>query len=365
MRAAYLREQRERAGRPAVAVLPIHYPKPLLTAFDLLSVELWGPPGPPRGADAGRLQPYVCSIVRNALAFMANGGLDGVDAVLFPHTCDSIQGLATLAPDFGGCSKPALRYQHARGERRSSALAFLADELRRLAGQLATISGRPYDEKKLAAAIELQQCIDEQRRLLLRERRRLAFSDRELYALLRRGEYLWPADHLAELADAAARLAAEPVQRGTPIMISGYVPEPAALFDALTAAGALVVADDYAGIGRRLLPRLAAPPSDPIAHLAELAFAVPPCPTRGDSQARRLLHLDALFTQSRAAGVILHVVKFCEPELFDLPAIRQHFAARQVPVLVIEGELERELAGQTATRLEAFVEMVQQARGAA
>jgi benzoyl-CoA reductase/2-hydroxyglutaryl-CoA dehydratase subunit BcrC/BadD/HgdB len=365
MRTAYIREQRERFGRRAVAVLPVHYPKPLLTAFDLLGVELWGPPGPPRGPDAGRLQPYVCAIARNALAFMASGGLADVDAVLFPHTCDSIQGLATLAPDFGGWSKPALRYQHARGERRPSALAFLVDELRRLAGQLAALSGRSYDEHKLAAAIELQQRIDEQRRLLLHQRRRLALSDRELYALLRRGEFLWPADHLAELESALARLAPQPVQHGTPIMISGYVPEPAALLDALAAAGAVVVADDYAAIGRRLLPRLAAPPADPFEHLAELAFAAPPCPTRGDSQPRRLRHLDHLFDQSRAAGLIVHVVKFCEPELFDVPAIRSHFAARQVPVLVLEGELEAELSGQAATRIEAFVEMVQQAREAA
>jgi len=367
MRAAYLREQRERSGRQAVAVLPIHYPKPLLTALDLLSVELWGPPGPPRGPDAGRLQPYVCSIVRNALAFMASGGLDSVDAVLFPHTCDSLQGLATLAPDFGGWNKPALRYQHAHGERRPSALVFVADELRRLAEQLAAVSGHPYDAKKLAAAIELQQQVDELRRTLLRERRRLPLTDRVFYTLLRRGEFLWPADHLAELQAALAQLAPESVQPGTPIMVTGYVPEPPALLDALAAVGAIVVADDYAGIGRRLLPRLAAPPADPIAHLAELAFAVPPCPTRGESQARRLQYLAALFEQSGAAGLIIHVVKFCEPELFDLPAIRQHFAARQVPVpvLVLEGELERELSGQTATRLEAFVEMVQQAQVAA
>ncbi|MBN2360195.1 MAG: 2-hydroxyacyl-CoA dehydratase [Deltaproteobacteria bacterium] len=365
MRASYIREQRERFGRRAVAVLPVHYPKPLLTAAGLLAVELWGPPGPPRGSDAGRLQPYVCAIVRNALAFMASGGLAAVDGVLFPHTCDSIQGLATLAPDFGGLDKPALRYQHARGERRPSAVAFLVDELRLLADALAALSGRAPDGAAIDAAIELHLRIDDRRRALLRERRRLPHTDRELYALLRRGEYLWPADHLAELEAAAAQLQPAPVQRGTPIMITGYVPEPAALLDVLGAAGALVVADDYAGIGRRLLPRLAAPPSDPFAHLAELAFVTPPCPTRGDSQARRLRHLDALFDQGQAAGVIIHVVKFCEPELFDVPAIHQHFAARGAPVLVIEGELESELSGQAATRLEAFVEMVQQARGTA
>ena len=56
-----IRRQREEHGRKAVAVLPVHYPKELLTALDVLAVELWGPPGPPRGDDAGRVQSYVCA----------------------------------------------------------------------------------------------------------------------------------------------------------------------------------------------------------------------------------------------------------------------------------------------------------------
>jgi benzoyl-CoA reductase/2-hydroxyglutaryl-CoA dehydratase subunit BcrC/BadD/HgdB len=41
-----------------------------------------------------------------------------------------------------------------------------------------------------------------------------------------------------------------------------------------------------------------------------------------------------------------------------VPAIRQTFAARGVPLLYLEGELERQLSGQTVTRVEAFAEML-------
>jgi benzoyl-CoA reductase/2-hydroxyglutaryl-CoA dehydratase subunit BcrC/BadD/HgdB len=141
MRRAYIREQQAR-GRKAVAVLPVHYPKPLLTAMDVLAVELWGPPGSPRGPDAGRLQAYVCAVARNALAFLAAGHADVVDGVLFPHTCDSIQGLATLAPDFGGWAKPCFRYLHPKGEERPSSRAFVRAELESLARELATLTGK-------------------------------------------------------------------------------------------------------------------------------------------------------------------------------------------------------------------------------
>ncbi|MBI5547874.1 MAG: hypothetical protein HY901_28660, partial [Deltaproteobacteria bacterium] len=46
MRAATLKVQRE-LGRRSIAVLPMLYPKELLTAFGVHAVELWGPPGAP------------------------------------------------------------------------------------------------------------------------------------------------------------------------------------------------------------------------------------------------------------------------------------------------------------------------------
>ncbi|HEY3355816.1 MAG TPA: 2-hydroxyacyl-CoA dehydratase family protein [Polyangia bacterium] len=362
MRTAHLREQQS-LGRKAVAVLPVHYPKPLLTAMDVLAVELWGPPGPPRGPAAGRLQPYVCAVVRNALAFLAGGHADALDAVLFPHTCDSVQGLATVAPDFGGWSKPVLRYHHPKGADRPSARAFVRAELEALAAELGGLTGRPLDPGALGRAVALHAAIDAARAELLAERRRLDLDDAALYALLRRGEWLWPEAHLAELRAARERLSPEPVLRGVPLMITGYVPEPMALFAHLRDAGAVVVADDYAAVGRRVGGLR--PGADPLAALVDAAFAAPPCPTRGAPQAARMSHLEALYRRSGAAGVIVHVPKFCEPELFDVPAIRARFAALGAPVLVLETELETELSGQTVTRLEAFCELTAARRHAA
>jgi benzoyl-CoA reductase/2-hydroxyglutaryl-CoA dehydratase subunit BcrC/BadD/HgdB len=351
------REYILRQGRRSLAVLPILYPKEILTALDVLAVELWGPPGPPRGDAAGRLQTYVCAVVRNALAFLASGHADAVDGLLVPHTCDSLQGLATLLADFGGWRKPLLVFQHARGEDRPSARAFAEAELRALASSLEGIFERRLDPDRLAWALRLHAEIDGCRAALLDGRARLALDDAALYALLRRGEWLWPEEHLAELR-AAARLPPSPASPGIPVLVTGYVPEPAGLLSALNRAGAYVAADDYAAVGRRLVP--AAPPAgaDPWAALVDRYFAFPPCPTRGADQPARMRRLEALLDGSGARGVLVHVQKFCEPELFDVPAIKRTFAARGVPVVILEGELEGELSAQAETRVEAFVEML-------
>ena len=365
MRNAYIANQKSAHGRKALAILPIHYPKELLTALDILSVELWGPPGPPRGPDAGRVQTSVCSIVRNALAFLASGGADAADGVLFPHTCDSIQGLATVAPDMGGWTKPAFTFQHPKGASRPSARTFVAAELRSLAEELAAFAGRPLEPERLWAALRLHREIDRLRAELLDGRARLPMTDPALYRLLRRGEFLWPEEHLAELRTARDALGDDAAQRGVPVMITGYVPEPLSLLEALNDAGAYVCGDDYAAVGRRVQRALLGTAGDPLAELSRQYFLASPCSTRSADQSARLRYLTDLFDRSGARGVIVHVLKFCEPELFDIPAIRRTFAARKVPVLVVEGELEPEISGQLVTRLEAFVELLGQTRRAA
>ena len=69
-----------KAGGAIAAVFPIHYPRALLRAFDLLPVEVWGPPGRSTTSGDAHLQAYTCSIVRCSLSFVLDGKLD--DAAL-------------------------------------------------------------------------------------------------------------------------------------------------------------------------------------------------------------------------------------------------------------------------------------------
>src|SRR5512143_3353532 len=94
-RLAVAHAHKERGGLVA-AVFPIHYPRALLRAFDILPVEVWGPPKLDSSLGAAHVQPYICSIVRNALSFVLSGGLDVTDFLIVPHACDSLQGLGSV-----------------------------------------------------------------------------------------------------------------------------------------------------------------------------------------------------------------------------------------------------------------------------
>jgi len=362
MRNSYIESQKAEHNRKVLAVLPIFYPKEILTAMNILAVEVWGPPGPPISADVGRIQTYVCPVVRNAFAFFEGGGADKVDGILFPHTCDSIQGLSGLVADFSSWKKEVFNFVHPKGEYRASTAKYLKKEFTDLAKNLERLTGKPLEIEALKDAITLHQKIEALQGKIAENRPCIDMSDMELYTVLRQGEYLWPEDYLAKLKEIEEKIESAPVQKGIPIIVSGIVPEPMSIFEKLTEAGAYVIADDYAALGRRLIKHDEAVNSDPYETMVKRYFSVAPCSTRSANMDLRRDHLLALAKKTGARGLIIHNIKFCEPEMFDAPLIRKHFQDNDISVLYMESELETELSGQTVTRLEAFVEMASSSR---
>jgi benzoyl-CoA reductase/2-hydroxyglutaryl-CoA dehydratase subunit BcrC/BadD/HgdB len=354
--------QARQRGERIAAVLPIHYPRALLRAHGVLPVEVWAPPGQDPSAGNAHFQAYACAVVRNGAALLLEGPGKAVDLILVPHTCDALQGLGSVLIDFVEPPQPVLTLYHPRARRASDRL-FLERELRRLGARLREITGRAPSDADLHAAIDLEERANERLERLCLRGHGAGLTDRERYTLVRSREYL-PAETFADLVDARlperaksaapAGATAEPPVR---LMLSGIVPEPMSLFDALNDMGATVVADDLACGSRRLYRRTE--DADPYARLAQLLMSGPPDPTLGTPIAERAEYLTGRMRAAGARGLLVYDVKFCEPELFDLPQLRDHLAAERLPMLHVEFETATTMSQQTLGRIEAFVEMLQ------
>jgi benzoyl-CoA reductase/2-hydroxyglutaryl-CoA dehydratase subunit BcrC/BadD/HgdB len=352
-RSEVLRAQKERGGLVA-AVLPIHYPRALLRAFNILPIEVWGPPGVESASGAAHVQPYVCSIVRNALSFLETGGLDATDLILVPHGCDSLQGLASILIDFVHPRQPVIPLYIPRATS-GNEIEYLAEEFRSVYRRLEKIAQCSPSDSDLIQSIRREEEADGMLAQLHGDRNCLPFGPLEFYRLIRSREYL-PAERFSELAQPALRLKGEVRQDGIPIVLSGLVPEPMAVLGSIAEIGGRVVADDLACCGRRLYP--AGTSTDPFQHMAESLLGGPPDSTRGSSIPDRLQHLRGLVASADARGVIFYDVKFCEPELFALPDLRKGLQESGTPSVVIEVDLNDPLSHQVVTRIEAFLEMV-------
>ena len=355
-RKEYLREQKGKHGRHLFGVFPAQYPKEIFWAMNALPVEIWDPPLEVSHANA-HLQPYICSVVRLGLELILQGHCDVLDGFLFPHTCDSIQNLASIVNDYLELKKPCYFFYHPKAPYRASSRDFYLGELKNLVVNL---------EKQLGAMDmgELKRRVRQGREAasrireayVLRAEGRIRASNAEFYQVLRQGEFLHPDDFLPLLSEFVEGSRGNS-NKGPAVVLTGVLPNPPEMMSLLDELDVRIGDDDLLSCGRRFLVPLSSA-ADPFEALAESYFAMPPCTTKDFPVRERLNDLLGKIGQSGAHGVIFNTVKFCEPELFDIPQLVGELKKRGLATLVIDSELNQGLSGQMRTRIEAFVEMI-------
>ncbi|MFV1858565.1 MAG: 2-hydroxyacyl-CoA dehydratase subunit D [Anaerolineales bacterium] len=341
-------------GGMVAAVLPIHYPRALLRAFGILPMEVWGPPNVDPGFGTAHVQAYVCSIVRNALSFLHSDTAEVADLILVPHACDSLQGLGSLLLDFVQPKQPVIPFYLPRSNR-AEGVQFLAKEFRSIYDRLEEITRRSPSDSELMTNIRREEAADVLLAQLHSERRRLDVSDYDFYRMIRSREFL-PAEDFMDLAEQLRIRMGGERQRAIGVLLSGIVPEPMETLVSITKYGGMVVADDLACTGRRVYPP--GESEDPFRRMAERILHAPPDWSLGRSIQSRMDYLQEKIHSTDAMGVIFYNVKFCEPELFDLPSLRNELDRTGIPSMTMEIDMNDPLSDQALMRLETFFEMI-------
>ena len=83
-----------------------------------------------------------------------------------------------------------------------------------------------------------------------------------------------------------------------------------------------------------------------------------PVPTRRDLPLRWEKYVAERAKASKAQGVVILVVKYCEPHLFYYPFMKETLAAAGIPHIMVETEHEVVSLEGLRTRLQAFMEML-------
>jgi len=355
-RKVYLQEQKALHGRHLFGVFPAQYPKEILWAMNALPVEIWDPPVEVSHANA-HLQPYICSVVRLGLELVLQGHGAMLDGFLFPHTCDSIQNLASIVNDYLGLDKPCYFFYHPKAPYRQSSREYYLQELKNLADRLGEQLG-PLDPLELKRRVEQGRAVASiiGELYALRARGELQASNADFYGVIRQGEYLHPDDFLA-LLKAFLSESEGRAETGPAVVLSGVLPNPKEVLTLLDQLGVRVAEDDLLACSRRLLLSYGSA-SDPFESLADAYFAMPPCTTKDSPLEERLRYILEKTERTGAKGVIFTMVKFCEPELFDVPQLVEALKGQGLATLVMDTELNQGLSGQMQTRLEAFSEML-------
>ena len=357
-RKEYWQGQKKDFGRHVFGVFPVQYPREILLAMNILPVEIWDPPITISDANT-HLQPYICSVVRLGLELILQGKCKEIDGFLFPHTCDSIQNLASIVNDYLGLSTPCYFFYHPKAPYKESARSFYVDQLKNLATRISRKFGKldPTElERYIEKGKEISSLINEVYKI--RELGKVRSSNLDFYRVIRQGEFLHPDDFIPILARYADFLKEkEPSIKGVSVVLSGILPNPLEILSLLDEMGIAVAGDDFACCGRRFIETQIGQ-GDPFDMMAEAYFKMPPCGTKDSPSSERFEYILNKVEKSGARGVIFNMVKFCEPELFDVPYLVDELKKKGIPTLVIDTEVNQGLSGQLKTRLKAFIEII-------
>jgi benzoyl-CoA reductase/2-hydroxyglutaryl-CoA dehydratase subunit BcrC/BadD/HgdB len=346
---------------PKVGFFCAYTPIPLLDAAGfsphrLLPVGDW-----PEEAGA-LLHENLCPHVKRALDRAIAGDLPELAGIVVVQSCDAMRRLEEA-------------WQKARPEDRignldlplsadERSVAWMASELERLAATLLKWGGRPVTDEALRASMgryaELSAELSRLTSLCVEGR--LPGGWGSLQEAHNKVVSSPVGEAAAEVARciAQAELAPAIQASGAPLFVLGNVLADPQAWALIEASGGRMVGDDVCTSGRQLMAPEPVDDGDPFTDLARGILSHNPCPrtlpaSRPGEAAEAAA---AAAVASGARGVVAHVMKFCDPYLARLPAMRAALEEAGLPFLVLEGDCSLRSLGQQRTRLEAFVEML-------
>lgn len=353
-------------GHRVVGCFPLYPPLELLHSFGLTPVTLWG-----LGSDDGdmsfsdaHLQSYTCSVARHLTQFVLGEASSYMSALCMYNACDTLRNLPEILEQglkAQGVSLPIFKLHiPAIAAERSAGTAYLDNRIAVLIKELETYTGQAFSAAAFLASCELY----DKAHSLARGLEAVVSSGALSYAVMSRvlmlGHHLPIEAHLELLMETLASIEEHSTPRGPelPVMISGILPPPDVLIEAMEASGLRVVADDTAALNRSFCyaPRST---TDPGAYYQDFYCNHIPCSTLLATSDKRIAHIRKRLCESGARGFIFCGEKLCEYEYFDMPYLEQVLKANGIGTLSLEmGEHDGQSLGTLKSRIETFAELL-------
>jgi benzoyl-CoA reductase/2-hydroxyglutaryl-CoA dehydratase subunit BcrC/BadD/HgdB len=168
-------------------------------------------------------------------------------------------------------------------------------------------------------------------------------------------------ESLSTLEQAVAEAQSKtPQDNGIPVFLFGNVLADPEVLQFFESCGARIIADDLC-TGSRLFTTIEFDERrDGLAQIARSLLTRTPC-ARTFDPAQPLKMAEDIQARAHAAGahgVIGQTIKFCDPYLDRLPAVRETLREAGIPLLLLEGDCSLRSIEQQRTRIEAFIEML-------
>jgi bcr-type benzoyl-CoA reductase subunit C len=359
----YARAWKQRTGGKVVGIFPMNFPGEIVRAAGALPVVVQDS-REPITAGSGLLPEFHCGYTRSLADQAVTGQFGFFDAFLCADHCIQLLGAVdTIRYTLPGTPVRMVQFISSMGD--PWARQQVDDTMRTFAADLERLLGTAITEDALRESIKEANA---NRRLLRRlyELRRsgAAVTAAQVQVIVQSSMVMDKREHTAIIEPLVESLAGGGAARRRPVRLhlSGHLchaprPELLSLFEE---CGATVVDDDLY-TGYRYISTDVPTDGDPLAALgrwyADRNDNVP-CPTRVQHDADWDDYLVRSVAASRADGVVVLMVKFCEPHMLFYPELRKALDGNGIPLLLIETEHEGLPLESIRTRVETFIEQI-------
>lgn len=357
-----VQEWKEETGGKVVGCLPIHSSgaEELIHAAGMLPVGLWG--GQTTISKASEyLQTFCCSIMKAVMEFSLNGVYKDIDAYVSPNTCDTMRCIPLLLKETNP-QVPVIGLVLPDHRKINAGIEYLADEYRQVGQSLREISGQDITPEVLQNSIRV---FSKHRELM---NRFLAAANQHLdiitpyyrHMVIKSSFFVSREKHSEWLEQLIDELQSRPVHQwqGKRVVVTGIMTEPVSILNMMAEFGMAIVADDLAQ-GSRQFRTAYQDDADPYLRLAKRFADFEGCATVHDPAKLRGTIIKDLVKENQADGIIVMMMKFCDPEEYDYPYIRVDAEEAGIPLLHVEIEQQMDTVEQVRTRLQAFSEILQ------
>ncbi len=353
----------ERSDLKKVGYLCTYTPVELLAASGVAHTRLLKC-GEPEVVSRGELitKSVFCDFTKSVLGHFAEKDPlhTGLDQVVTFYTCDSMKATAEAVDNF---FKPSLGYVVPHDGSREAGRRFFRQEIINFRKDLAKLTCKEVSDDELTEQIQLY---NRTRRLIrdisaLRKRDNPPLSGRDFLEITKAFYYLQPEEQIVLLEDVYLRLSSAPQTGPVPLrlMMSGGIvaDNDRRILDLIEESiGARIVVEDHCS-GLRPFYHDTDERIDPWQALANAYLDQAPCARQ--TPLHKLLDFSVqLATEYRVQGVIYTYLKFCPCFGMAKNSFIRRFQELDIPVLELGSDYSRGDTGQITTRLEAFLEVL-------
>ncbi len=358
-------------GKTVIAYICSLVPVEIIAAAGLVPFRIRGNVHEPITKGDANLETIACPLIRSCFDLSIKGWYDFCDGIVIAHGCDSMtRTYSTWRYTLGLPYSHFVNVPHTVG---GASVEFFTDELNTFRKSLGRFVKREISDSDLTTAIQQYNENRDKAKALYEFRK----SDPPLISGTEMSKVLTVAMGLPvnEANDLFDEVLAELQQRkqahatkAPRIMVDGACVDNIDFIKLIEDTGANVVVDGLCIGTRDYFPRTDVE-GDPLDALARRYLRGINCPRTyrekvGDDYEEylesRFGDLGSISSEFKVDGVILYVYKYCDPFGFEVPARKAYFDSLNVPVLHLEDEYSAGSIGRLRTRIQAFLEMIEQ-----